>query len=49
MVKCEGNNYTFKVNFEPEEAGPYRYAVRMFPQNKELPHRQDFCYVKWLN
>ena len=27
MVKCEGNNYTFKV----------------------LPHRQDFCYVKWLN
>ncbi|MDD6379118.1 MAG: alpha-glucan family phosphorylase, partial [Prevotella sp.] len=27
MVKCEGNNYTFKVNFEPEEAGPYRYAV----------------------
>ncbi|MDY6319198.1 MAG: alpha-glucan family phosphorylase, partial [Prevotella sp.] len=36
MVKCEGNNYTFKVNFEPEEAGPYRYAVRMFPQNKEL-------------
>ena len=39
MVKCEGNNYTFKV----------RYAVRMFPQNKELPHRQDFCYVKWLN
>ena len=49
MVKCEGNNYTFKVDFEPEEAGPYRYCVRMFPQNKELPHRQDFCYVKWLN
>ena len=49
MVKCEGNNYTFKLDFEPVEAGPYKYAVRMFPQNKELPHRQDFCYVKWLN
>ena len=49
MVKEEGNNYTFKLDFEAVEAGPYKYAVRMFPQNKELPHRQDFCYVKWLD
>jgi starch phosphorylase len=20
----------------------------MYPKNKYLPHRQDFCYVKWL-
>jgi starch phosphorylase len=20
----------------------------MYPKNKHLPHRQDFCYVKWL-
>jgi starch phosphorylase len=20
----------------------------MYPKNKNLPHRQDFCYVKWL-
>ena len=48
MVGHEGNLYTFEVNVEPDRAGAYRVAVRMFPKNKELPHRQDFCYVKWL-
>ena len=48
MVGHEGNLYTFEVNVEPDRAGAYRAAVRMFPKNKELPHRQDFCYVKWL-
>ena len=48
MVGHEGNLYTFEVAIEPDRAGAYRAAVRMFPKNKELPHRQDFCYVKWL-
>ena len=49
MTKQEGNNYTFEVELEPDEAGAYRIAVRMFPKNKDLPHRQDICYVKWLD
>ena len=48
MVGHEGNLYTFEVTIEPDRAGAYRAAIRMFPKNKELPHRQDFCYVKWL-
>ena len=49
MVKQEGNLYSFKVTFEADEAGSYKWAVRMFPKNNLLPHRQDFCYVKWLD
>ena len=49
MVKQEGNLYTFKVTFEAEAAGAYKCSVRMFPKNNLLPHRQDFCYVKWLD
>ena len=49
MVKQEGNLFTFKVTFEADEAGSYKCAVRMYPKNALLPHRQDFCYVKWLN
>lgn len=49
MVKQEGNVFTFKVTFEADEAGAYKCAVRMYPKNELLPHRQDFCYVKWLN
>ncbi|AGB27772.1 MULTISPECIES: alpha-glucan family phosphorylase [Prevotellaceae] len=49
MVGHEGNHYTFELNVEPDEAGSFRSCVRMFPKNDKLPHRQDFCYVKWLD
>jgi len=48
LVGSEGNNYIFEADLAPRQAGEYRSAVRMYPKNKELPHRQDFCYVKWL-
>ena len=48
MVKKEGNNYTFEAKQSPKQAGQYKSAVRMYPKNKNLPHRMDFCYVKWL-
>ncbi|MBP5799914.1 MAG: alpha-glucan family phosphorylase, partial [Prevotella sp.] len=48
MVKQDGNNYTFEAIHSPKQAGQYKSAVRMYPKNKNLPHRQDFCYVKWL-
>ena len=48
MTGHEGNNYTFEAELTPQQAGQYKCAVRMYPKNKNLPHRQDFCYVKWL-
>jgi starch phosphorylase len=48
LVGREGNNYIFEAELAPKQAGEYRSAVRMYPKNKDLPHRQDFCYVKWL-
>ena len=49
MVGNEGNLYTFEGIVEASTAGTYKTGVRMFPKNQELPHRQDFCYVKWLD
>ncbi|MDD6540933.1 MAG: alpha-glucan family phosphorylase [Prevotella sp.] len=49
LVKHEGNLYTFEVEIDPDEAGTFKCGVRMYPKNKLLPHRQDFCYVKWLD
>ena len=48
MVGKEGNLYTFEAVLSPKQSGQYKSAVRMYPKNKHLPHRQDFCYVKWL-
>ena len=48
MTGREGNNFTFEATLAPKQAGEYKSAVRMYPKNKNLPHRQDFCYIKWL-
>ena len=49
MKSHEGNLYTFAATIEPDEAGAFRSCVRMYPKNVNLAHRQDFCYVKWLD
>ena len=48
MTGHEGNNYTFEAKLSPRQFGQYKSAIRMYPKNKNLPHRMDFCYVKWL-
>ena len=48
MTGHDGNNYTFEADLTPRQFGQYKSAIRMYPKNKHLPHRQDFCYVKWL-
>ncbi|MBF1055464.1 MAG: alpha-glucan family phosphorylase [Prevotellaceae bacterium] len=49
MVGSEGNRYTFELTVVPEHAGSFKSCVRMFPKDARLPHRQDFCYVRWLD
>lgn len=48
MTGKEGNLYTFEANIEAARAGSFKTGVRMYPKNNNLPHRQDFCYIKWL-
>ena len=48
MTEVQGNNYTFKLDYSPVDAGTYKFGVRMYPKNADLPHRQDFCYLRWL-
>ena len=44
----EGNRYTFTVSHSMDNAGSFKVCYRMYPKNENLPHRQDFCYVKWF-
>ena len=48
VTKREGNLYTFHVTHTINNAGAFKIAYRIFPKNDLLPHRQDFCYVKWF-
>jgi hypothetical protein len=38
----------YEINFELKKPGTYDYGLRIFPKNKELPHRQDFAYLRWI-
>ena len=48
LVKTEGTKMFFSINYELDNAGAYKYGFRMYPKHELLPHRQDFCYVRWL-
>lgn len=48
LVKQEGTKLTFKLDDRISRSGLFKYAFRMFPKNKDLAHRQDFCYVRWF-
>ena len=47
-VKEEGNDVTYELKDIVKNAGVYSYAFRIYPNNPELPHRQDFAYVRWI-
>lgn len=48
LVKEEGTRLYFKLEERISRSGTFKYAFRMFPKNKDLAHRQDFCYVRWF-
>ena len=48
LKKEEGSKLYFTLKFTPSEAGDHKVCFRVFPQHKELPHRMDFAYVRWI-
>jgi hypothetical protein len=48
VEKTEGSLITYKLSLQLMNAGAFGYAIRMYPKHKELPHRQDFLYLKWV-
>ncbi len=48
VVKRDGSIFTYELKSSLKEAGTYKYALRMYPKNEALPHRQDFAYVRWF-
>ncbi len=47
-VACDGDIVTYSLRYDVNVAGVFKYAFRLFPKNPELPHRQDFAYVRWF-
>jgi phosphorylase/glycogen(starch) synthase len=39
---------TYRLKFVPTASGTFFSAIRIYAKNPALPHRQDFCLVKWI-
>jgi len=48
IEKIEESIVTYELNLQLMNSGAYGYAIRLYPKHPELPHRQDFHYLKWV-
>lgn len=48
LKKEEGSKLFFELRTTPSEAGNHKMGFRVYPVNKELPHRMDFAYIRWI-
>lgn len=39
----------YGVDFQPEMAGAFFYGIRIYAKHPSLPHRQDFCLLRWVD
>ncbi len=49
LVKQEGSRLFFDAKVKAAETGHFRFNYRIYPNNKDIPHRMDFALVKWIN
>jgi phosphorylase/glycogen(starch) synthase len=48
LIKVEQRFAYYKIHITPKRPGVFELGVRIFPKHPELPHRQDFNYLKWV-
>ena len=48
MVKTEGTLAWYHLETDPTEPGIFDYAIRLYPKNDLLAHRQDMGLVRWI-
>ncbi len=47
-VKSEGTLAFYHHDLELENPGIFDFGLRIYPHNENIPHRQDFNYVRWI-
>ena len=49
LVNCKNGKCLFRANLVPEKAGTFFYGIRIYPKHKDLPHKQDFYLLRWID
>ncbi len=49
IVNCKSGKCLYRANLVPEKAGTFFYGIRIYPKHKDLPHKQDFYLLRWID
>jgi hypothetical protein len=48
LVSNKHGKCLYRANLVPEKAGSFYYGIRIYPKHKDLPHKQDFYLLRWI-
>lgn len=48
-VAVQGDQEQYTIDLKTIRPGRFLYNLRVVPRFSELPHRQDFAYVRWIS
>ncbi|HRS40776.1 MAG TPA: alpha-glucan family phosphorylase [Dysgonamonadaceae bacterium] len=49
LVSCKSGKCLYRTSLTPEKAGAFSYGIRIFPKHQDLPHKQDFYLLRWID
>jgi len=48
LVSNKGQKCFLVAELMPDRAGSFFYGIRLYPKHKDLPHKQDFYLLRWI-
>jgi glycogen phosphorylase/synthase len=49
LVSSKNGKCLYRAELVPEKAGTFFYGIRIYPKHKDLPHKQDFYLLRWID
>jgi len=49
LMNVRKGKAVYRLEMQPDKAGAFFYGVRIYAKHKDLPHRQDFCLIRWMD
>ena len=49
LVSHKNGKCLYRTSMVPEKAGTFFYGIRIYPKHKDLPHKQDFYLLRWID
>jgi len=49
LISSKNGKCLYRAKLIPGKAGAFFYGIRIYPKHKDLPHKQDFYLLRWID